>query len=96
VYVTPKSPKQWRKIAILLLWLIKLTILLINICCKFFTLQHLAAILQKISDLSNDATMLAENVTVQPNILLQINSPNSKCNDFDVIPVVVPQAKSQQ
>jgi len=37
--------------------------------------------------------MLAENVTVQPNMLLQINSPTSKSADF-VIPVVVPQAQN--
>jgi len=40
--------------------------------------------------------MLAENVTVQPNILLQINSPISKSADFDVIPVAVPQAQSHR
>ena len=33
--------------------------------------------------------MLAENLTVQTNILSQTNSPTLKSADFDVIPVVV-------
>jgi len=37
---------------------------------------------------------MAENVTVQPNILSQIDSLTSKSADFDVIPVVVSQAQN--
>jgi len=38
----------------------------------------------------NDATMLAENVTVQPYISTQINSATSKSADLGVIQVIVP------
>jgi len=42
---------------------------------------------------SNAVTMLAENLTVEPNILPQINSVPSRIANFGVILVVVPQAQ---
>jgi len=47
-----------------------------------------------VSGLSNGATMLAENVTVQPNISPHINQATLKNADLDFIPVVVPQAQN--
>jgi len=56
-------------------------------------LQYVAEYCRKVSGLSNGVIMLAENVTVQPNISPQINSSTSKSANFDVNPVVV-QAQS--
>jgi len=79
-----KSPNRWRENAISLLLLIKLTFSLIKVC---YTVSLCYYVQQEFS-LSDGGTMLAKNITVQPNMLPQINSQTSKPADVDVIPVV--------